>query len=288
MEATILTNVILPLCLFIIMLGMGLSLTLDDFRRIFKSPKPILIGLFNQLIILPLIAFGIAHLFGLSNLMAIGLMILAACPGGVTSNLISHVSRGDTALSVSMTAISSFISMITIPLYIGFAFKHFSNTGQAVDINEMEMLIQVIAIVIVPISLGMFIRSRSDSFAARMDKPVRIFSIVLLAFLLISIILNERERIVEHFPSIGAATILLNLLTLAIGYYSAKLLSLNRKEAITIAIESGIQNGTLAIVIALTVLNNSALSIPAGMYSMLMFVSAGFIMWWFGRKVKSE
>ena len=270
------------------MLGMGLSLMVEDFRRIFKFPKATLIGLVNQLIFLPAIGFGICHIFKLPNELAIGMMLLAACPGGVTSNLISHVSKGDTALSISLTAISSFITLITIPLYVGFAYTYFNDTGQSVDVDELGMLLQVLVIVIIPVSVGMFIRSRNEAFALRMDKPVRIFSVLLFVLILLSIIIKEQKTIVEYFPQIGGATVTLNLLTLLIGYYSAKLFNLNQKQAITIAIESGIQNGTLAIVIASTVLADFTLSIPAGIYGLIMFISSGFIMYYFGKKLGSK
>lgn len=284
MESSILLDIFLPASLFVIMLGMGLSLVIDDFRRIFKYPKATLIGLANQIILLPLIGFGICHLFNLPNELAIGMMLLAACPGGVTSNLISHVSRGDTALSVSLTAVSSMITLVTIPLYVGFAFSYFSNSGQVVDVDEVGMLLQVLVIVIIPIAIGMFIRSRREAFALRMDRPVRIFSTVLFLVILTSIIITERETIVKYFPQIGGATVALNLLTLVVGYYSAKLFKLEQRQAITIAIESGIQNGTLAIVIASTVLANFTLSIPAGIYGLIMFISGGYFMYTFGRK----
>ncbi|NRB53177.1 MAG: bile acid:sodium symporter family protein [Saprospiraceae bacterium] len=284
MESSILTDVFLPASLFVIMLGMGLSLVVDDFRRIFKYPKATLIGLANQILLLPLIGFGICHLFNLPNELAIGMMLLAACPGGVTSNLISHVSRGDTALSVSLTAVSSLITLVTIPLYVGFAFSYFSNSGQVVDVDEVGMLLQVLVIVIIPIAIGMFIRSRREAFALRMDRPVRIFSTVLFLVILVSIIITERETIAKYFPQIGGATVTLNILTLLVGYYSAKFFKLEQKQAITIAIESGIQNGTLAIVIASTVLANFTLSIPAGIYGLIMFISGGYFMYTFGRK----
>ncbi|MEM1220641.1 MAG: bile acid:sodium symporter family protein [Bacteroidota bacterium] len=286
MESSILTDVFLPASLFIIMLGMGLSLVADDFRRVLQYPKATIIGLVNQLILLPLIGFGICHLFDLPYELAIGLMLLAACPGGVTSNLITHLSHGDTALSISLTAVGSFITLITIPLYVGLAFNYFSSEGQVVDVDEVGMLLQVFVIVIIPVAIGMFIRSRNEAIALRMDRPVRIFSMVLFVVILLSIIIKERETIVEYFPQIGGATVALNLLTLLVGYYGARLFKLSDKQAITIAIESGIQNGTLAIVIASTVLANFAFSIPAGIYSLIMFITGGVIMYFFGKRLK--
>jgi len=284
MESSFLTDVLLPASLFIIMLGMGLSLVIDDFRRVFSQPKAALVGLSNQLIFLPLIGFGLTQVIPMSNSFAIGLMLIAACPGGVTSNLISHVSRGDTALSISLTAISSLISLLTIPLIVGFAFDYFSESGQVVDVDEVGMLLQILVIVLIPVGLGMLIRSRSAAFAIRMDRPVRIVSTVLFLVILLSIIIKERANIVDYVSQIGLATGALNVLTMSLGFLTARLFRLNLKQSITISIESGIQNGTLAIVIAVTVLANSTISIPAAVYSLLMFVSGGFMMFYFGRR----
>ncbi|MEO1416563.1 MAG: bile acid:sodium symporter family protein [Bacteroidota bacterium] len=284
MESSFLTDVLLPASLFIIMLGMGLSLVIDDFRRVFSQPKAALVGLSNQLIFLPLIGFGLTQVIPMSNSFAIGLMLIAACPGGVTSNLISHVSRGDTALSISLTAISSLISLLTIPLIVGFAFDYFSESGQVVDVDEVGMLLQIVVIVIIPVGLGMVVRSRKAAFAIRMDRPVRIVSTVLFLVILLSIIIKERASIVDSVSQIGLATGALNVLTMSLGFLTARLFRLDLKQSITISIESGIQNGTLAIVIAVTVLANTTLSIPAAVYSLLMFVSGGFMMFYFGRR----
>ncbi|MEO0582571.1 MAG: bile acid:sodium symporter family protein [Bacteroidota bacterium] len=284
MESSFLTDVLLPASLFIIMLGMGLSLVIDDFRRVFSQPKAALVGLSNQLIFLPLIGFGLTQVIPMSNSFAIGLMLIAACPGGVTSNLISHVSRGDTALSISLTAISSLISLLTIPLIVGFAFDYFSESGQVVDVDEVGMLLQIVVIVIIPVGLGMVVRSRKAAFAIRMDRPVRIVSTVLFLVILLSIIIKERASIVDSVSQIGLATGALNVLTMSLGFLTARLFRLDLKQSITISIESGIQNGTLALVIAVTVLANTTLSIPAAVYSLLMFVSGGFMMFYFGRR----
>ena len=284
MESSILTTVFLPASLFIIMLGMGLSLVVEDFKRVVLYPKATLLGLFNQIILLPLIAFGITVGFGLPNELAVGMMLIAACPGGVTSNLISHVSRGDTALSITLTAISSFITLITIPLIVGFAFRYFNDTGQKVDVDEVNMLLQILVIVIIPVGIGMFIRAKRAAFALRMDKPVRTFSTVLFVLILVSIVIKERDNITTYLVQIGSAALVLNIVTMLFGFYSAKWLKLNLQQAITISIESGIQNGTLAIVIATTVLGNTVLSIPAAVYGLLMFITGGGMMYYFGRK----
>lgn len=284
MESSILTDVFLPASLFIIMLGMGLSLTPKDFARVMSDPKAVFIGLFNQLILLPIMAFGITQLLNLPMEMAIGLMLIAACPGGVTSNLISHVSKGDTALSISLTAISSIITLLTLPLIMGFSFNYFKETNQVVDVDELGMILQILVIVIVPVGIGMFVRSRREDFAVRMDRPVRILSTVLFIIILLSIVLKERDNILTYLAQVGLATSLLNITTMLLGFLSARLLRLNLPQSITISIESGIQNGTLAIVIASTVLANTTLSIPAAVYSFLMFISGGIMMGYFGRK----
>ena len=288
MESSILTAVFLPASLFIIMLGMGLSLVVADFRRVLQYPKAVLLGLVNQLLLLPMIAFGITLLLGLPNEIAIGMILLASCPGGVTSNLISHVSRGDTALSITLTAISSFITLMTIPLYVGFAFRYFAESGQVVDVDEAGMIMQVLVIVIVPVMLGMLIRRKREKFALRMDRPVRTISTVLFILILLSIIISEREDILDYFAQVGSATAILNVTTMLLGFFLARFLRLSQKQAITISIESGIQNGTLAIVMATTVLANATLSIPAAIYSLLMFISGGVMMYYFGRRKGEE
>ena len=281
---SILSNVLLPISLISIMLGMGMSLVVQDFKNIFLMPKAVLIGLVNQIILLPLIAFGIAIGFSLSNELAIGLMLIASCPGGVTSNLISHLSKGDTALSITLTAVSSFITLFTIPLYVGFAFLYFNDEGKDLSIDALEMLKQILVIVIIPVLLGMCIRHYKEAFALRMDKPVRVFSTVLFVLILVSIIIQERKSILEHFAEIGLATAILNVLTMALGYLSAKVMNLNLKQSITISIESGVQNGTLAIVIASTVLANAYFSIPAAVYSLIMFISGGLMIFFFSKR----
>ena len=281
---SILSTVLLPISLVIIMLGMGLSLVVKDFKNILLMPKAIIIGLVNQLLLLPLIAFAIALGFSLSNELAIGLMLIAACPGGVTSNLISHLSRGDTALSITLTAVSSFITLLTIPLYVSLAFQYFNDKGIDVPIDALGMLLQILVIVIIPVSIGMCIRHYKEAFALKMDKPVRIFSTILFILIIVSIIIQERESIIEHFTTIGLAAATLNILTMALGYFSAKIFQLNLKQSITIAIESGVQNGTLAIVIASTILANTYLSIPAAIYSLIMFISGGLMIFIFSRR----
>ncbi len=287
MEESILTTIILPASLFIIMLGMGLSLVVDDFKRVLLYPKATIIGLVNQLIVLPLIAFGMVKMLDLSPLIAVGFMLVAACPGGVTSNLIAHVSRGDTALSITLTAISSFITVITIPLIVTYSLNHFLADSQTIQLPIVKTIIQILGITIFPVSIGMWVRYKYPEFALKMDKPTRLISTVIFLIILVSVVAANLELVKNNIGTLGWISLLLNLLTMGLGFVAAKLFKLNLSQSISIAIESGIQNSALAIVIATTLLKQSELSIPAAIYSLMMFIPAGLMMWYFGRKKSS-
>ena len=284
MEESILTTIILPASLFIIMLGMGLSLVVDDFKRVLLYPKATIIGLVNQLIVLPLIAFGMVKMLDLSPLIAVGFMLVAACPGGVTSNLIAHVSRGDTALSITLTAISSFITVITIPLIVTYSLNHFLADSQTIQLPIVKTIIQILGITIFPVSIGMWVRYKYPEFALKMDKPTRLISTVIFLIILVSVVAANLELVKNNIGTLGWISLLLNLLTMGLGFVAAKLFKLNLSQSISIAIESGIQNGALAIVIATTLLKQPELSIPAAIYSLMMFIPAGLMMWYFGRE----
>ncbi|MGB0165898.1 MAG: bile acid:sodium symporter family protein [Luteibaculum sp.] len=276
MDASLIKTVFLPIALGIVMLGMGLSLTVQDFKNILKSPKAICVGLSNQLLLLPILGFLIAYAFKMSPEYQVGIMVLAACPGGVTSNLISHLAKGDTALSVSLTALNSFISIFTIPLIISWSIAHFM--GQSESINVAGTILgQVAALTLIPVSLGMWIRKSKTSFAVRMERPVKIASAVILAVVIVGAILNEKDTLGASFSMAGPSTLALNISTMLLGFLSAKLFRLNLAQQVTIAIESGIQNGTLALFITLATLGNNAMSIPPAIYSLIMF-GTGFIM----------
>jgi len=286
MEQNILTTFLLPASLFIIMLGMGLALQIADFKRVIKYPKAIFIGITNQMVLLPLIGFAIATAFHLEPELAVGLMILAACPGGVTSNLYSHLSNGDTALSVTLTAISSTISIITIPLIINFGLAQFMHENQVIHLPVIKTIIQIVGITVIPIGLGMLIRFKKPNFASNMGKPVKTASAIILFLLVLGVIGVERERMGSYFERVGIAVALLNISTMLVGFYTAKIGKLSLKQSITIALESGLQNGTLGIVIAISILNNTEMSVPAAVYSLIMFGTGGFMIWRFGRKNK--
>jgi BASS family bile acid:Na+ symporter len=286
MTATeIISKVFLPLSLAIIMLGMGMTLIPSNFGRILKQPKAILIGLTNQLIFLPIIGFLLAISFNLNPIMAVGLMILATCPGGATSNLITQVCRGNIALSVTLTAIASIVSVLTIPFILSFALDYFgTNTDVTIKLPIFDTILQIMVITIIPISIGMLIRKFKTKFAIRMEKTMRIASTVIFILVFLAVIAANFSTIGAAMKEIGIVTLLLNIITMGLGYLTAKLFKLDLKSAISITVESGIQNGTLAFVVATSILNNVEMGIPAGAYAIWMFITGGILMWQFGKR----
>ena len=278
-------QIFLPISLAIIMFGMGLSLVKDDFVRLFAYPKAVLVGLCNQLLFLPLIGFAIVLLFDLNPSMAIGMMILSVCPGGPTSNLITQVSRGNIGLSVTLTALASLITVFTIPILLSKAIAYFTgDTDVVIQLPIIETMLQILVITIIPISIGMIIRKRREAFALRMEKPMRTASTVLFVIIFLIIIIANKDNLTQAMKEVGLPTLLLNLSTMGLGFVSAKLFGITGKSQISITIESGIQNGTLAFVIATTMLNNFEMGLPTGAYSIWMFITGGYLMWRLGNK----
>ncbi|MDI1322164.1 MAG: bile acid:sodium symporter family protein [Algoriphagus sp.] len=278
MESSILTEIFLPLSLAFIMFGMGLSLTLGDFKRIIIYPKAVTIGLVNQLLFIPLVAFGLIKIFGLQGEMAVGLMILAVCPGGATSNLITHLAKGDSALSITLTAFSSLITVFTIPFLVNFSIQYFMpGGGQEFQLNVIGTVISVILITAIPVLIGMIILRKTPNLAQRIEPTFRKLSAVFFVIILIAAIVKERENLLNYISQVGPVALTLNIATLVIGFYSSKLLGLNNKQSRTVSIEAGIQNGTLGITIAATLIGNSQMTIPSAIYGILMFGTAGII-----------
>ena len=281
----IIGQILLPISLVIIMFGMGLSLVSGDFTRLFTYPKAVLVGLCNQLLFLPLIGFVIVVLFGLNPSMAIGVMIISICPGGPTSNLITQVSRGNIGLSVTLTALASLMTVFTIPILLSKFIAYFSgNTDVVIQIPILETMLQILVITVIPVSIGMMIRKRREAFALRMEKPMRTASTVLFVIIFLIIIIANKDNLTQAMKEVGLPTLLLNLSTMGLGFVSAKLFGITGKSQISITIESGIQNGTLAFVIATTILNNFQMGLPTGAYSIWMFITGGFLMLRLGNK----
>ncbi|GAA4275301.1 bile acid:sodium symporter family protein [Aquimarina mytili] len=276
-------TIIIAISLMIIMFGMGLSLTKNDFKRIAQNPKAVVLGLLNQLIFLPVIGYILVSILDLRPEISIGIMILAACPGGATSNVIAHLAKGDTALSVTLTAVSSVITIVTIPFIVQFALLEFLGESEKVVLNVPQMIGQLLVIVIIPVFIGMLIRAKATQFALRMGKPVRIASVALLVFITTALFVKESHNIIPYFKQAGLPTILLNFTSMILGYTTAYLLKLKKPQAISIAVESGVQNSALAITIAVVTLQNTAFGIAGAIYTLVMYV-AGFAIILFGRK----
>ena len=280
---TIITQIFLPISLAIIMFGMGLTLVVSDFGRLFAYPKEVLVGLFNQLVFLPLIGFLIILLFDLNSSMAIGIMILSLCPGGPTSNLITQVARGNIGLSVTLTALASLITVFTIPIILSEAITYFTGeTDVVIELPIVQTMLQILLITVIPVSIGMIIRKKNEAFALRMERPMRMASTLLFIIIFLLVMIANKDLIVEAMKEVGLATLLLNLSTMALGYMTAKVFGIKGKSQISITIESGIQNGTLAFVIATTILNNVEMGLPTGAYSIWMFITGGILMWRLG------
>ena len=259
MEQGLLVTIFLPVALGVIMLGMGMTLTLDDFKRIVKFPKAAIIGLVSQLIILPLLGFGLAGLLFDTPELAVGFILIALCPGGATSNIISHLAKADLALSVTLTAISSTVTNFTIPILLNVALFNYLGGEQAIQLPIIKTFIQIFGVTILPVSIGMLIKRKYPTFALNSQKTMNIISSTFFIVILLAAILKERANLIPYFQEAGVAAILLNLSSLFVGYQLAKVFSLSLRQRTAISIETGIQNGTLAVTLALspTILNNS-------------------------------
>ncbi|WP_339732441.1 bile acid:sodium symporter family protein [uncultured Pseudomonas sp.] len=281
MTADPLLTLFLPIALGIIMLGLGLSLTLADFARVVKFPKPVLIGLSCQLLLLPLVCFFLAKAFGLAPALAVGLMLLAASPGGTTANLYSHLAHGDVALNITLTAVNSVIAVLTMPLIVNLSLAYFMEGDQALPL-QFTKVVQVFVIVLGPVAIGIWIRSRFPGFAERMEKPVKIISALFLLIIIILAVVKDWQTFVDYAPLVGGAALAFNLISLAVGYWVPRLCKLSLRQSIAIGMEIGIHNGTLAIALALSpmLLNNATMSIPAAIYSIIMFFTAAAFGWW--------
>ena len=259
--------------LALIMFGLGLSLTLGDFRRLLGHPKAVVVALALQALVLPAICYGLIVLLGVPPVYAVGLMLLAASPGGVSANLFSHLFGGNVAMNISLTAINTLLSIVSLPLIANFAIDTFSKSGQVVPMQTGKV-IEVIGIVLIPVAVGMLVKRGAPGFAARMDKPMKRFSMVVLALLAIIAFAKEWNALTSSFATIGVAVIAFNILSLGLGYYVPRLLGMDKANAVAIGYEIGIHNSTLAIFVAVSVLGDFQLMVPAAIYSISMYVFA--------------
>jgi BASS family bile acid:Na+ symporter len=284
---SVLTSVALPLALALVMFGLGLSLTLGDFARVGRQPKAVVIALVLQLLVLPAICFGLVLLFDLPPILAVGLLLLAASPGGTTANLFSHLYRGDVALNITLTAVNSVIAVVTLPVITNLAIDWFEPADGGSLGLQFGKTLQVFAVVLVPVALGMLVRQRATAFADRMDKPVRIASAVVLALVIVGTIVAERENITGYISDVGLPALLFCVASLTVGFFVPRALGVVRRQAIASAFEIGVHNGTLAIAIAISVLDSVELAVPAAVYSVIMFPAAAVFGWVITRSSRS-
>lgn len=272
----------LPIALAIIMFGMGLSLTVDDFRRIAREPKAVAVALGAQLLILPALCFGLVVLFDPVPAIAVGMMLLAASPGGTSANLFSHLFRGDVALNVSLTAVNSVIAVFTLPVVVNFAVAYFDYTSSDGEVGlQFGKTLEVFAIVLVPVIVGMLVRFKFTDFAVRSDKTFRIMSAVILALVIVGALVAERANLADYLAAVGSLAAVFCVVSLTVGYAIPRLLQIDRKRALATAFEVGVHNGTLAITVAISVLGDKQLAVPAAIYSVLMgpiATIAGFLL----------
>ena len=266
-------DMFIPIALGIIMLSMGLSLTTADFKRALLYPKAVLIALFCQTILMPTVCFFIVKGMGLGPELAIGLMLLAASPGGVTANLYSHVAGGDVALNITLTAINSLLSLVTLPVILGFSLQYFLGTEHTIPLQTGKV-VQVMLIVIVPVLIGMYLRHLKPAFALRMEPRVKILSGLFLLLILISVFVRQGKELNTYFEVVGVAVVLFNVLSLIAGYGIALLVRLEKRQAIAISMEVGVHNTALAAGLALSplLLNNATIAMPPALYGVLSLV----------------
>ncbi|WP_216935690.1 MULTISPECIES: bile acid:sodium symporter family protein [unclassified Acinetobacter] len=260
----------LPITLAIMMMGLGLELTLKDFLRLSRYPKVIFITLFSQLVLLPSIAFFICLILDLPPLLAVGLMLLAASPGGPTANLFSYLYKGDVALNITLTAINTLISIITLPFIINLSLHYFTSHDSNMTF-PVEKIVQIFLITLIPVIIGMLLRAKFPNLSITVSKPMRLLSVAFLVILLIFAIFRERFNLVEYFASIGTATAILCFSSLFIGYCIPLLMEIPEKMARACTFEIGIHNTAIALTIAISVLNNVTIAIPAGIYTIVMY-----------------
>lgn len=273
MSGYLIVTQLLVVALALVMFGLGLSLTTQDFMRLLKHPKAVAVALVLQIIVLPLACYGLIVAFSVPPLFAVGLLLLAASPGGISANLFSHLFGGNVAMNISLTAINTVLSIVTLPLIANWAINTFAKTGQVVPL-QFGKVVEVIVIVLVPVFVGMWVRRLKPGFAENAEKPMKVFAAVVLAVVAIGALAKEWQALSTTFATVGPAVVAFNLISLLAGFYLSRMAGLDKAMATAISYEIGIHNSTLAIFIALAVLNNFQLALPAAIYSVSMYITA--------------
>lgn len=284
MESSPLISAGLPIALFIIMIGIGMTLTIRDFRQVAVYPKGLIVGTLTQILLMPLVAFALASLLAVPPAIAVGLVIIAACPGGTTSNLFVLLARGNIALSIVLTVSASLITILTLPLFTNVALQFYMGTEEDIVLPVWKTIGMLVGIVLFPVAIGMQVRSRKPEVARKAESIVSVFGGVVLALLIVALMYGARDQIWELLKQAGPATILLNAAGIFIGLLAGRMAGLTQRESLAVAVELGVKNGTIALMVTLTLLESSAMSIPAAVYGVLMF-PIGFLLAMYGRRL---
>jgi BASS family bile acid:Na+ symporter len=277
MEDSIFAEVLLPLALAVIMVSLGMSLTPADFKRVLVKPRGVSIGLLNLALISPLLAFAVAHVFSLEPALAVGLVLLGASPGGILANLLTHFARGDTALSITMTAISSLAAVLTVPLFLGLATAHFGATQLDEQVSMLGVVARVLLITVVPLAIGLWLRARNPERVAEIGGTVRRVTAVVFISAVAGVIVAEHDRVLDNLGAVAVAAVTLNIVAMATSFSIARLVRLDSRQSTAIAIELGIHNAVLAIAVGATIA--TVLTVPAAVYASFMFIPAGLFAW---------
>lgn len=284
MESSPLISAGLPVALFIIMIGIGMTLTLRDFRQVAVYPRGLVVGTVAQILLMPLAAFALAYVFGVAPAIAVGLVIIAACPGGTTSNLFVLLARGNIALSIVLTVSASLITILTLPLFTNLALEHFMGEGETITLPVGQTILMLLLIVLLPVGIGMVVRTRKPEVARRAESIVSLFGGVVLAVLIVALVYGVRDQIWDLLKQAGPSTIMLNVIGILLGLLAGRVAGLTQRESLAVAVELGVKNGTIGLMVTLTLLESSEMSIPAAVYGVLMF-PIGFLLAVYGRRV---
>ncbi|MDP3898769.1 MAG: bile acid:sodium symporter family protein [Mesorhizobium sp.] len=288
MQSSLALSLGLPAVLCIIMLGLGLSLKLDDFRAVIRHPKPVFIGVACQVLVLPALCLGLVHVAHLPPSMAVGMMLLAASPGGTSATLYTHLARGDVALSITLTAITSALSIVTLPLIVNLSLALLYVDSNPVYL-ELRQVLQIFAIAIVPAAIGVVIQSRYPGLALRMERPVKIVATVFLVAIVLFALISQWGLLGAWGATVGVAVLAFNLMSLAVGYYVPRLLNVERRQSIALALSISMHNAALVIAIAMSddLLANSEMAIPPAGYGLVAYITGAMLVWAFNLRARS-
>jgi bile acid:Na+ symporter, BASS family len=279
-------TIFLPVSLALVMFGLGLTLTVADFKRVLKYPKATAVALACQLVLLPAVCFGLVLAFDLQGALAVGTMLLVASPGGITANLLSHLAGGDVALNITLTAINSLLAAFTLPLVVGLATWRFMGDQASIGL-QFGKFVQVLAVVLLPVAVGVLARYRFNAWADRMSHRVKVGSGVVLALVVLAAVVQSFDVLKANMGTLGVVALLLSLSSLTIGYFVPRFFKVSRSESIASAMEIGIHNVTLAIIVAVSVIGNEVMAVPAAVYGVVMFVPAGIVAYLLSRRPQS-